>query len=124
LRPKALVDAIAGLSDLTLECIRRHYSGEPGSPLADVTNAYADFFALFDGFKKFIDFFHFQDLVSPDYDKIHFYLPFDNFQRPETPSTTEEYVIYREATLDLIEKRSGRMAKWFTENHPDIKVRD
>jgi hypothetical protein len=33
-------------------------------------------------------------------------------------------VIYREETLDLIEKRSGRMAKWFTENHPDIEVRD
>ncbi|MHA7297721.1 DUF6994 family protein [Pseudarthrobacter sp. MDT3-1] len=25
--------------DLTLGCIRRHYTGEPGSPLADVTNA-------------------------------------------------------------------------------------
>jgi len=51
-------------------------------------------------------------------------MPFDNFQRPGTPSTTEEYVIYRAATLDLIGKRSGRMAKWFTENPPDIEVRD
>ncbi|MGO4859557.1 hypothetical protein AB4074_19940 [Arthrobacter sp. 2MCAF14] len=26
--------------DLTLECIRRHYTGEPESPLASVLNAY------------------------------------------------------------------------------------
>lgn len=26
-----------------------------------------DFFALFDGFEEFVDFFHFQDLVTPDY---------------------------------------------------------
>ena len=52
--------------DLTLECIRRHYAGGPESPLADVLTAYADFFALFDGFKEFVDFFLFQDLVTPD----------------------------------------------------------
>lgn len=115
---------IADRMDLTLECIRRHYAGEPGSPLADVTNAYADFFALFDGFKEFVDFFHFQDLVTPDYAQIHFFLPCENFQRAGTPSTTDEYAMYREATLDLIDKRSRRMAKWITENHPDIDVLD
>lgn len=115
---------IADRMDLTLECVRRHYAGEPGSPLAAVTNAYADFFALFDGFKEFVDFFHFQDLVTPDYAQIHFYLPFANFQRAGTPSTTEEYVRYREATLDFIDQRSRRMAKWITENYPDIEVRD
>ena len=40
---------IADRMDLTLECIRRHYAGEPSSPLADVINAYADFFELFEG---------------------------------------------------------------------------
>lgn len=115
---------IADRMDLTLECIRRHYAGEPGSPLADVTYAYADFFALFDGFKEFVDFFHFQDLVTPDYAQIRFYLPFENFQRAGTPSTTEEYVTYREATLEFIDKRSRRMAKWLSENHPDVEVRD
>lgn len=114
--------------DLTLECIRRHYAGEPESPLADVINAYADFFALFGqrekGFRCFVDFFHFQDLVTPDYDDIRFFLPFDNFQRRGTPATTEEYVEYRENVLEFINKRGQRMAKWVVENHPDIEVRE
>lgn len=114
---------IADRIDLTLECIRRHYAGEPVSPLADVINAYADFFALFGereaGFRCFVDFFHFQDLVTPDYKEIRFFLPFDNFARPGTPATTEEYVAYRENVLDFIEKRGQRMAKWLDENPGD-----
>lgn len=110
--------------DLTLECIRRHYAGEPESPLAGVLNAYADFFALFgrqeQGFRCFVDFFHFQDLVTPDHDDVRFFLPFNSFKRPGTPATTEEYVTYREATLDFIEKRGRRMAEWLRERYPDI----
>lgn len=114
---------IADRMDLTLECIRRHYAGEPESPLADVIGAYQDFFALFGGFKEFVDFFHFQDLVAPDYDRIEFYLPFCNFERAGTPVTTEEYVEYRENTLEFIEKRRRRMAEWVSGNHPEIDVR-
>lgn len=110
--------------DLTLECIRRHYAGEPEGPLAGVLNAYADFFALFgrreQGFRCFVNFFHFQDLVTPDYDEVLFFLPLDNFKRPGTPATTEEYVTYREATLDAIEKRARRMAEWLREQYPDM----
>ncbi|GAA5199805.1 hypothetical protein GCM10023346_40420 [Arthrobacter gyeryongensis] len=109
--------------DLTLECIRRHYAGEQGSPLAGVLTAYADFFALFGGFAEFVDFFHLQDLVTPDYDAVRFYLPFDNFERSGTPATTEEYVTYREATLEFIAGRQHRMAKWVMKHHPEIEVR-
>jgi hypothetical protein len=117
LRPR-----IADRIDLTLECIRRHYMGESDSPLADVITAYADFFELFDGFQEFVEFFHFQDLVTPGFDEVRFFLPFDNFKRPATPETTEEYVTYRDATLDFVAGRSRRMAKWVTENHPEIEV--
>jgi hypothetical protein len=114
---------IADRMDLTLECIRRHYAGEPESPLANVISAYADFFALFGerelGFRCFVDFFHFQDLVSPDYDEVLFFLPFDNFKRSGTPKTTEEYVEYRENVLDFTNKRGQRMARWVKENHRD-----
>jgi hypothetical protein len=119
---RGLSSLVADRMDLTLKCIRRHYAGEPESPLAGVINAYADFFALFDGFKEFVDFFHLQDLVTPDYDEIRFYLPFDNFERSGTPATTEEYVTYREATLEFIAHRERRMAKWVRENHPEIEV--
>ena len=108
---------IADRMDLTLECIRRHYAGEPSSPLADVINAYADFFELFEGFTEFVEFFHFQDLVTPDYDEVRFYLPFDNFKRSGTPTTTDEYVEYREKTLEFIDGRKRRMAEWVMENH-------
>ncbi|WP_426225122.1 NAD(+)--rifampin ADP-ribosyltransferase [Pseudarthrobacter sp. DSP2-3-2b1] len=107
---------IADRMDLTLECTRRHYAGEPESPLADVLTAYADFFALFDGFKEFVDFFHFQDLVTPDYSEVLFFLPFDGFKHRGTPATTEEYVMYREATLEFIAKRGQRIAKWLEDN--------
>lgn len=114
---------IADRMDLTLECIRRHYAGEPESPLAHVINAYADFFALFDGFKEFVEFFHFQDLVTPDYEEVRFYLPFDNFKRSGMPATKDEYVTCREATLEFIAARNPRMAEWVIENHPEIEVR-
>lgn len=110
--------------DLTLECIRRHYTGEPESPLASVLNAYADFFALFDGFAEFVDFFHLQELVTPDYHAVRFFLPLDNFARFGAPATTDEYVTYREAALEFIAGRGRRMAKWVIENHPDIEVRE
>ncbi|MEX5266641.1 hypothetical protein [Kocuria sp. CPCC 204721] len=68
-------------------------------------------------------FFLFQDLVTDDYEKVQFYLPLEEFQRPGTPTTTEEYVTYREATLKFIERRTRRMAEWVMENHPKIEVR-
>ncbi|PPB48023.1 hypothetical protein C4K88_16360 [Arthrobacter pityocampae] len=120
---RGLRPVIADRMDLTLECIRRHYTGESGNPLSDVTRAYEDFFALFDGFKEFVDFFHFKDLVTLDYDAIQFYLPFDNFERSGTPATTDEYVAYRDATLTFIARRENRMAEWVSKHHPEIEVR-
>lgn len=120
---------IADRMDLTLECIRRHYTGEPDSPLADVTTAYKDFFELFgqreQGFKGFVEFFHFQDLIAPgseDQESEYFLKP-NKFKRSGTPATTPEYIEYRENVLAFIKKRSERMAKWVKENHAEIGVR-
>lgn len=110
---------IADRMDLTLECIRRHYTGEsenaPAGAFKDayreffaVIDAYKDFFDLFgqgeQGFIGFVDFFHQQDLVTPDYKEIRFYLPCENFERSGTPATKEEYVTYRNATLEFRER--------------------
>lgn len=106
---------IADRMDLTLECIRRHYSGsEEGSPLQDVLLSYADFFELFIGFSEFVHFFHFQDLVSADHSRVEFLLPFDGFERSGVPSTLEEYVACREATLAFEEARGRRMVASLT----------
>ncbi|MET1088449.1 MAG: hypothetical protein ABWY04_15235 [Arthrobacter sp.] len=117
---------IADRMDLTLECIRRHYAEEPGSPLADSTTAYGDFFDLFGTFKEFVEFFHFEDLITPgsDYQKIEYFLQPNNFTRSGTPATKEEYVEYREKVLAFIKKRSHRMASWVREHHPEIEVRE
>ena len=83
--------------DLTLECIRRHYEGVD-NPLALVLASYGDFFALFDGFAEFIEFFHFQDLVQPDWSGVRSLMRPDwivsqsDFEREATPATVQEYV--------------------------------
>lgn len=108
--------AIADRMDLTLECIRRHYAEDTDSPLADALSAYGDFFALFDGFREFVDFFHFQDLVTDDYQDVRFFLPLQDFARPGVPRTVAEYVSYREATLSFIAARNRRIHAWVTKH--------
>lgn len=109
--------------DLTLECIRRHYAGEPEGPLENAIRSYADFFALYDGFQEFVEFFHFQDLVTEDFAQVRFFLPLEDFQRPGTPTTTAEYVTCREKSLELVERRARRMAAWVRKHHPGVDVR-
>jgi hypothetical protein len=51
---------IADRFDLTLECIRRHYLGQR-SPLGETLARYRDFFALFEDFRGYVEFFLLQD---------------------------------------------------------------
>lgn len=67
-----------------------------------------------------MDFFHFQDLVTPDYGDIRFYVPLDNFERSATPASKAEYVKYREKVLKFIEGRNRRMADWDREHTPTM----
>jgi hypothetical protein len=83
---------------------------------------YADFFELFGGFCDFVDFFHFQDLVTPGDDAVKYFLPFEGFKQSGLPTTTEEYIAYRENVLDFISARGNRMADWVQENRRDVEV--
>lgn len=113
--------------DLTLECIRRHYEGVDNT-LASVLTAYGDFFTLFDGFAEFTEFFHFQDLIRPDFSAVRSLMRPDevlaqrDFEQEATPTTVEEYVAYREATLEFITRRGDRMADWVEKFHPEVEV--
>ena len=60
---RAFHPSIKDRFDLTVECIRRHYLGEP-SPLSGRSRRYADFFGLFGDFAGYVDFFHLQDLIT------------------------------------------------------------
>jgi len=84
--------------DLTMECIRRYYNNEI-SPLTEVLNRYADFFALFRNFQGYIEFFLLQDLVAEDFSAIKFFMPFGNFKTPAVPKTIDAYLSYNQIQL-------------------------
>ena len=60
--------------DLTLESIRRHYRAA-SSPLADVLARYRDFFAAFEDFRGYVDFWLLQDMVTDDDSAVRFFTP-------------------------------------------------
>jgi hypothetical protein len=94
--------------DLTLECIRRSYLGL-ASPLYDVFMRYRDFFGLFGDFRSYVDFFLLQDLVTDNYERIKFYLPFDNFMSAPVFRGVADYMLYKKRMIDFINKRNERI---------------
>lgn len=101
---------IADRFDLTLECIRRHYLGE-GSPLAETLSRYGEFFALFEDFDGYVDFFLLQDLVTKDHSAVSFFMPFDNFNTPSVPRDRDAYTEYRQLSIKFIEARNQRIER-------------
>jgi hypothetical protein len=95
--------------DLTVECIRRHYLGEP-SPLGDTLARYADFFALFGDFAGYVEFFLLQDMVDGAMATVEWFLPFQDFAASPLPRTLEEYLAYRRRAIAFIEARNRRIA--------------
>jgi hypothetical protein len=99
---------IADRFDLTLECIRRHYLGQV-SPLGETLERYRGFFALFEDFEGYVDFFLLQDLVTDDCSAVRFFMPFDDFKLPSVPGSFEEYKQYRRLSIEFIESRNSRI---------------
>jgi hypothetical protein len=105
---RGLHPRIADRFDLTLECIRRHYLGEP-SPLADVLLRYAEFFALFGDFAGYVKFFLLEDLVEDDGQTIRFFHPFADFSTPAVPKDRDEYLEYLRLSNAFISARNRRI---------------
>jgi hypothetical protein len=97
--------------DLTLECIRRYYQGEP-SPLCDTLARYRDFFVLFESFNGYVEFFLLQDLVSDDCSAVTFSMPFDDFKTPAVPKDLDTYVEYRRRSVAFIQARNRRIEQY------------
>ena len=95
--------------DLTLECIRRFYNNEK-SPLFDVLSRNKAFFDLFVNFKGYVDYFYLQDLVSPDYSRVIFWLGNGNFEKYPLPKTIEEYLSWIDKQLQFVSKRNKRIS--------------
>lgn len=96
--------------DLTLECIRRHYSSDM-SPLSDVLTRYARFFDLFGNFRGYVEFFLLHDLVSTDFSVVKISAPFDDFSGSPIPNDVGEYRAYESAARAFIEARNRRILR-------------
>ena len=96
--------------DLTLECIRRFYAGEP-SPLDTALQKSKNFFELFVDFKGYIDFFLLQDCVDKEYNVI-FWLDTPLWITDPMPETVESYKEWIEMELDFVEKRGIRIEEY------------
>jgi len=94
--------------DLTLECIRRHYSNSQ-SPLSDVLTRYANFFDLFGDFRGYAEFFLLHDLVSSDFSSVTISAPFDAFGGSPIPESVVEYKMYEAAARGFIAARNRRI---------------
>jgi hypothetical protein len=94
--------------DLTVECIRRHYAGEP-SPLTATLARYSEFFRLFGDFRGYVEFFLLQDLVTEDSSMVRFFTPFEDFLLWPSPKSLEEYVTYRKHAEAFLRARNLRI---------------
>lgn len=93
--------------DLTLEAIRRHFAGED-SPLTATLDSYARFFALFESFEGYVDFFLLQDLIT-NAGQVRFYLPFEGFASSPMPSSFDHYREFRRNQLEFVAARNARI---------------
>ena len=100
---------VADRMDLTLECVRRHYLGQ-SSPLGSVLARYSEFFALFENFSGYVEFFLLQDLVTDD-DRtaVKFFMPFDDFSSPSVPGDVATYQEYRCRSVEFVRARNRRI---------------
>lgn len=112
---------IADRVDLTLECIRRHYDGD-ASPLGTVLTRYGDFFALFEDFGGYVDFFLLQDLVTDDHSAVRFFTHFADFTTPAVPADLAAYLDFRRSSIEFVQARNRRIAEWAGEQPESEQV--
>lgn len=96
--------------DLTLECIRRHYSDEE-SPLSRCLNQDKRFFDLFVDFKGYVDFFYLNGCVTNDYSKVIMWLDTELFVKDPLPKTVSEYESWVESQISFVKDRAALMHK-------------
>jgi hypothetical protein len=94
--------------DITLECIRRYYNNET-SPLGETLQRYKYYFDLFINFRGYCDFFLLQDLTSDNYSKIKYFLPFNDFEQHPLPKTVEDYLKYKNNSIEFNKNRNKRI---------------
>ena len=103
---------IADRFDLTLECIRLDYLGNP-NPLQEVLDQNSSFFKLFESFAGYVDFFLLQDLVDANYESTNLFVPIKQiFESSPLPASKEEYLQYMNNSTSFTAKRNERIKTW------------
>ncbi|MFN8076840.1 MAG: hypothetical protein U0Q15_15680 [Kineosporiaceae bacterium] len=98
--------------DLTLECIRLHYSGID-SPLARCLSVYQDFFALFGSFSGYVRHFLLEDLVDDATTSVKFLAEHSGFDGDPFPiADAHKYRAYMSRSMDFIRSRNERIASF------------
>ena len=110
---RGMNSAIADRFDLTLECIRHHYS-DPGAvnPLGDRLSYYSDFFALFGDFDTYVRFFLLEDLVTEGGGHVRSLVsgtPLTSFGAPGYAASAAEYAEYRSRSINFVLARNERI---------------
>ncbi|WP_144720132.1 DUF6994 family protein [Agrococcus jejuensis] len=111
--------AIGDRLDLTLECVRLAYRGQP-NPLGRVLEAYWDFFALFETFEQYVDFFLLQDLVD-DGGRVVFMRDFRSFDENPLPADVDDYLAYRVRAMAFLAARNTRIEGWANQTSPSSR---
>lgn len=105
--------ALGDRFDLTLECIRRHYTDPLAeNPLGDRLAYYADFFALFGDFSSYVRFFLLEDLVTPDCGAVHSLMtgdPLNGFDAPALAASAAQYAEFRRRSIAFVTGRNNRI---------------
>ena len=96
--------------DLTLECIRRYYAGEP-SPLDKALWESKHFFDLFVDFKGYVDFFFLQDCVD-EYYNVKFWLDTPLFENNPIPKTLDSYLAWVDSQIEFATNRNKRIKEY------------
>jgi hypothetical protein len=110
---RGMHSAIADRFDLTLECIRRHYS-DPGAlnPLGERLAYYGDFLALFRDFDTYVRFFLLDDLVDEARDAVRSLVTgglLMEFSVPAFAGSPAEYGEYRQRSITFVRARNKRI---------------
>jgi hypothetical protein len=109
---RGLSPMIADRFDLTLECIRLHYRGID-NPLGQTLDRYQDFFAIFESFENYVEFFLLQDLITPASGEIKFFTKnTELFTSSAFPRTGADYLEYRENSMEFLTRRNQRIQDW------------
>lgn len=106
---RGLNGRISDRFDLTLECVRRYYSGV-SSPLSLVLDANAAFFELFEDFDGFVGFFLLEDLINDRDNTVRFMIQFDDFEGTGRPRSLTEYMEYMDNADAFVKARNRRIS--------------